>query len=353
MSQQSPTKYFFPAEWHRQKAIQLTWPHEATDWRPYLEAINGTFVALAREITMREELIVATPHPSEVKELLADKLGETAMERVNIQACPTNDTWARDHGALTLLPRNGEGEPLLLDYKFNGWGEKFPWQLDNAISSRLFAQGALKGQMHNCNDFVLEGGSIETNGKGTLLTTSCCLLAPHRNQPMTQTQIEQRLKDDFCVDRVLWLDHGHLDGDDTDGHIDTLVRFAPNDTLLYMGCDDTADSQYGELKTMEEQLRSMRTKDGKTYRLLKLPTPHPIYYDGERLPATYANFVVLNGAILVPTYAQTDLDQEAMRLIGEAFPGREVVGIDSRTVIRQHGSLHCLTMQYPAQEAID
>jgi agmatine/peptidylarginine deiminase len=353
MSQQSPTKYFFPAEWHHQKAIQLTWPHEATDWRPYLEAINETFVALAREITMREELIVATPHPSEIKELLANKLGETAMKRVNIQTCPTNDTWARDHGALTLLPRNGEGEPLLLDYKFNGWGEKFPWQLDNAINSRLFAQGALQGQMHDCNDFVLEGGSIETDGKGTLLTTSCCLLAPHRNQPMTQAQIEQRLKDDFCVNRVLWLDHGHLDGDDTDGHIDTLVRFAPNDTLLYVGCDNPADSQYGELKAMEEQLRSMRTKERKAYRLLKLPTPHPIYDNGERLPATYANFVVLNGAVIVPTYAQTDLDQEAMRLIGDAFSGREVVGIDSRTVIRQHGSLHCLTMHYPAQETID
>ena len=167
-------------------------------------------------------------------------------------------------------------------------------------------------------------------------------MAPHRNQPMTQQQIEQRLLDALCADRIVWIDHGGLTGDDTDGHIDTLVRVCPDDTLLYVGCDDTDDEQYEELHLMEEQLRTLRTADGQPYRLLKLPMPRAIYEeDGTRLPATYANFLVINGAVLCPTYAQSDLDTESMRLIAQAFPGRDIVGIDCRTIIRQHGSLHC------------
>jgi agmatine/peptidylarginine deiminase len=195
---------------------------------------------------------------------------------------------------------------------------------------------------------VLEGGAIESDGKGTVFTTSCCLLAPHRNQPLTKEEIEQRLKQYLCADRVLWIDYGRLTGDDTDGHIDTLVRTAPDDTLLYVGCDDPADEQYDGLRLMEQQLRTFRTMDGTAYRLLRLPMPRPIYdEDGLRLPATYANFLILNGAVLCPTYDQPDLDAEALRTIGEAFPDREIVGIDCRSLIRQHGSLHCCTMQFP------
>jgi len=197
-------------------------------------------------------------------------------------------------------------------------------------------------------DFVLEGGSIESDGQGTVFTTSCCLLAPHRNQPMTKAEIEARLKRDLCAERVVWIDYGHLVGDDTDGHIDTLVRIAPNDTLLYIGCDDETDEHYEDLKKMEEQLKTFRTMAGKPYNLVKLPMPRPIFDEGERLPATYANYLIMNGAVLVPTYNQPDLDAEAMRLIGEAHEDREVVGIDCRSIIKQHGSLHCCTMQYPA-----
>ena len=165
---------------------------------------------------------------------------------------------------------------------------------------------------------------------------------------MTKDEIEARLKRDLYAERVLWIDYGNLVGDDTDGHIDTLVRVAPNDTLLYIGCDDEADEQYEELKKMEEQLKTFRTMEGEPYKLVKLPTPRPIYdEDSERLPATYANFLIMNGAVLVPTYNQPDLDAEAMKLIGEVFPDREIVGIDCRSVIKQHGSLHCCTMQYP------
>jgi len=284
-----------------------------------LAEITATYEEMAREIAKREEVII---------------VGE-----------PSNDTWARDHGFISLV--DDQGGRRLLDFRFNGWGEKFPADLDNAINRRLYDEGKLKGEYIDCLDFVLEGGSIESDGKGTVFTTSCCLLAPHRNQPMTQEQIEERLKETLCAERIVWIDHGHLTGDDTDGHIDTLVRVCPDDTLLYVGCDDPEDEQYIDLRLMEEQLKTLRTLDGKPYKLVRLPMPRPIYDGEDRLPATYANFLVVNGAVLCPTYDQPDLDAEALRLIGEAFPDREIVGIDCRSIIKQHGSLHCCTMQYP------
>ena len=308
-----------PAEWEPQACVQLTWPHAGTDWAPMLDEITATYEDMAREISKREKLIV---------------VGE-----------PSNDTWARDHGFISLV--NDQGGRKLLDFCFNGWGEKFPADLDNAINRRIYDEGKITGDYVDCLDFVLEGGSIESDGKGTIFTTSGCLMAPHRNQPMTREQIEERLKQELHAERILWIDHGHLMGDDTDGHIDTLVRICPNDTLLYIGEEDPQDEQYEDLRLMEEQLKTFRTLEGKPYRLLKLPTPRPIIFEGERLPATYANFLVVNGAVLCPTYHQPDLDAEALRIIGEAFPDREIVGIDCRSIIKQHGSLHCCTMQYP------
>ena len=299
--------------------MQLTWPHAKTDWAPMLEEITATYEEMAQEIRKREGLLV---------------VGE-----------PSNDTWARDHGFISLV--DDQGGRRLLDFKFNGWGEKFPAELDNAINRRLYDEGKIPGEYIDCLDFVLEGGSIESDGQGTVFTTSCCLLAPHRNQPMSKAQIEARLKQVLCAERIIWIDHGHLTGDDTDGHIDTLVRICPDDTLLYIGCDDPQDEQYEDLRLMEEQLKTFRTLEGKPYRLVKLPMPRPILFEGERLPATYANFLVINGAVLCPTYDQPDLDAEALRLIGEAFPDREIVGIDCQSIIKQHGSLHCCTMQFP------
>ena len=258
---------------------------------------------------------------------------------------PSNDTWARDHGFITLV--DDEGHARLLDFRFNGWGEKFPADLDNAINRRLYDEGKVEGEYKDCLDFVLEGGSIESDGKGTIFTTSGCLLAPHRNQPLTKEQIEERLKCELHAERILWIDYGNLVGDDTDGHIDTLVRICPDDTLLYIGAGEPDDEQYEELSLMEEQLKAFRTMEGKPYRLMKLPMPRAIIFEGERLPATYANFLVINGAVLVPTYDQPDLDAEALSIIGKVFPGREIVGIDCRSIIKQHGSLHCCTMQYP------
>ncbi len=321
-----------PAEWERQSAVQLTWPHKDTDWAPILPEITKVYEEMAREISRREQLIVVGPE-------------NMVPPMVNCQFvnCKSNDTWARDHGFITA---EEEGQLILLDFCFNGWGEKFPANLDNAINRQLHERGMVSGMYEQHLDFVLEGGSIESDGRGTLFTTTHCLMAPHRNQPLTQAEIEQRLKQYLGAERVVWIDHGQLTGDDTDGHIDTLVRICPNDTLLYVGCDDADDEQYDELRLMEQELQALRTLDGRPYRLLKLPMPRPIYDGDDRLPATYANYLVVNGAVLYPTYGQPALDNLARDIIQLAYPDREMVGIDCRPVIRQHGSLHCCTMQY-------
>ena len=323
-----------PAEWESQWGVQLTWPHADTDWAPMLDEITVTYEDMAREIARREHLFIVTPEGADLSSL-------TSL----LIPLPSDDTWARDHGFISMI--DDQGHRRLLDFRFNGWGEKFPASQDNALNRRLYDLGAIEGDYVDCLDFVLEGGSIESDGRGTIFTTTGCLLAPHRNQPLTKAEIEDRLKQALCAERILWIDHGNLTGDDTDGHIDTLVRICPDDTLLYVGCDDPADEQYAELKLMEEQLTTFRTLEGKPYRLLKLPMPRAIYDGKDRLPATYANFLVVNGTVLCPTYAQPDLDAEALRLIGEAFPEREIVGIDCRSIIKQHGSLHCCTMQIP------
>ena len=324
-----------PAEWELQSMVQLTWPHKDTDWAPILPEITAVYNEMAREIRKREKLLIVAPAEVQPPTL------NSYLITLN-----TNDTWARDHGFITVeeLTANSQKpkNKILLDFCFNGWGEKFEATLDNEINRHLYDQGLIKGIYESHLDFVLEGGSIESDGKGTIFTTSCCLMAPHRNQPLTQSEIEQRLKQSLGAERVVWINHGSLIGDDTDGHIDTLVRICPDDTLLYIGSDE----EHPDLLLMEEELKTFRTLEGKPYRLLKLPLPRPIYDGDERLPATYANYLVINDAVLVPTYNQPDLDQEAMRIIQQAFPDRDIVGIDCRAVIKQHGSLHCCTMQY-------
>ena len=369
--------YRLPAEWEPQWGVMLTWPHEDTDWKPYLAEITETFVQMAREIARREHLLIVVPRAEIVPEEVR------RMERVVVFECPTDDTWARDHGPIVLTRssgvqefgssgvRDGEAGCMWLDFRFNGWGEKFPAENDNQIVRRLFEgfsrskerenSSTLNSQLSTLNcqlerhqDFVLEGGSIESDGCGTIFTTSQCLLAPNRNQPLSREELEAELKRRLRAERVVWLDHGNLIGDDTDGHIDTIVRCAPNDTLLYVGCDDPSDPHFTDFRALEQQLHTLRTTDGRPYRLLKLPMAEAILDEGtrmrdegERLPATYANFLILNGAVLVPTYAQPEKDAEALRIIARAFPDRDIIPIDARTIVRQHGSVHCLTMQLP------
>lgn len=346
------------AEWEQQSAVLIALPHEDTDWQPFIDEITMTYVEIAKAIATRERLIVVVPPSDNLKEsqsrrinnfkrTLAKQLDSESFSRIVWHEYKTNDTWARDFGFITIEEND---ELRLLDFKFNAWGEKFDYQLDNKVNRNIFDNDIVMGKYEDHLDFVLEGGSIESDGKGTVFTTTPCLLAPHRNQPMIQTDIERELKLRLGAERIQWVNHGSLNGDDTDGHIDTLVRIAPDDTLLYVkpnandGSSDNAD-QDEQLRLMEADLMALRTAEGNSYRLLPLPMPRSIYKDGEQLPATYANYLVVNGAVLCPTYAQPELDKRAMGIISEAFPDREIIGIDCRTVIKQHGSLHCCTMQ--------
>lgn len=330
-----------PAEWYPQSGVQLTWPHAGTDWAYMLPEVQQCFIHIAREIAKRELLLIVTPEPDEVRKQISPVIN---MENVRLMECETNDTWARDHGAITMINNNS---PSILDFTFNGWGLKFAADLDNQITRKLSKTSLLNGKYTNHLDFVLEGGSLESDGKGTLLTTSECLLSPNRNASMNRDEIEAYLKSVFHLQQVLWLDYGYLAGDDTDSHIDTLARFCSPDCIAYVKCDDPEDEHYEALQQMEEQLKTFRTLSGKAYRLVALPMADKIVEDGERLPATYANFLIINGAILYPVYHQPLNDEKAGKALQEAFPDLDIVGIDCRPLIKQHGSLHCVTMQYP------
>jgi agmatine deiminase len=334
-----------PPEWVPQSAVQLTWPHAQGDWAWILDEAEADFTRIAIEISRRQTLLVACHDPA-VQERVRARLQAAGAEmtRVRLYRAPSNDTWARDHGPITVLR---EGRPRLLNFRFNGWGGKYPHDLDNQLTQRLHEQGAYGGTPLEHIDLVLEGGGIEVNGEGCLLTTESCLLAPTRNPQLTRAEIEQRLKSLLGVHTVHWLKHGALEGDDTDGHIDTLARYAAADTIVFQDCNDVDDPHFDDIEKMEEELTALRRPDGRRYRLLALPWPQPKTDRGRRLPATYANFLVINGAVLAPTYADP-ADGLALEVLREAFPDREVVGVDCRALIRQYGSLHCVTMQLPA-----
>ncbi|WP_110649213.1 agmatine deiminase family protein [Salinicola peritrichatus] len=334
----------FP-EWHPQDAIQLTWPTPTSDWAPLLDRIEATMEAMAVAITRYQPILVSV-HDAEQRERLIrrfDSLG-IAVENRHFVLADSDDTWARDHGPIAI-ERDGRVE--LLDYVFTGWGGKFAAERDDRLTRTLASLGVFDAPVSS-RDFVLEGGAIEADGEGTLLTTSACLLNPNRNPGLGREAIEARLENDLGVSRVLWLEHGHLEGDDTDSHIDTLARFCDPATIAYVRCDDPQDSHYEALAAMERELKALRREDGSPYRLLALPWPKACFDpdDGHRLPATYANFLIINGAVLVPTYGDA-ADFRALQVLSDAFPGRDVIPIDCRAVIRQHGSLHCLTMQLP------
>lgn len=341
MSHASYNTIRLPAEWEPQDAVLLAWPHVDTDWGPYLVETVEVYKNLIAAITRFESVVVATPDPDTVCTTLD---GGAPLERVLIHEVPTQDTWARDFGPMTIL---NDGSPILLDFQFNGWGNRLPADLDNRITAELHTQGAFGSTRLDCIDLILEGGSIESDGQGTILTTSTCLLNPNRNTGRTKQELEQILREKLGVARFLWLEHGHLLGDDTDAHIDTLVRMAPDDTLLYTRCNDPRDEHYTTLSRMESELRQFLTVKGTPYRLLPLPWPLALYdADDLRLPATYANFLIINGAVLVPTY-KVPQDEIALAVVREAFPEREIIGIDCSVLLRQHGSLHCVTMQLP------
>lgn len=334
-----------PAEWFPQFAVQITWPDEGTDWKPWLPEAVKCYLRIAYEISATEKLLITCRDAEALSKLLKEKLPQKSLSNITLIACNLNDTWVRDYGFITIYEG---GAYRLLDFRFNGWGDKFDATLDNAINSHLYGQHILRGEYQSEQDFVFEGGSIESDGKGTLLTTSQCLLNPNRNPEMSKTDIEDFLLRKLKSQRILWLDHGYLCGDDTDSHIDTLARLCPEDTIAYVQCTDPNDEHYTELQLMEQQLRSFRTLSGEPYRLVPLPMG-PKRYDAEgmRLPATYANYLAINHRrILMPTYNDPQLDAMATKALEKAYPGYSVTGIDCSVLVEQHGSLHCSTMQY-------
>jgi agmatine deiminase len=332
-----------PAEWETQDGVLLAWPHEGTDWAYMLDDVRPVFVEIIRQITRFERVLLAAPDVTEAAAFLA--VGGVDLLKVTICEMPNNDTWARDFGPITVIYNN---QPVLLDFGFNGWGLKFPANHDNLISKRLKEQGALVPNLKTIG-MIMEGGSIESDGLGTILTTSACLLSPNRNPQLNRSEVEQAMSSLLGARRVLWLNHGWLAGDDTDSHVDTLARICPDNTIVYQGCDNPLDEHSHELNLMVEELKTFRAPDGAPYRLIGLPWPK-VRFDDEarRLPATYANFLVINGAVLTPTYGDRENDEKAQACIALAFPGREIIGINCLPLIEQHGSLHCITMQLPA-----
>ncbi len=326
----------------------LTWPHAGTDWHDVLEDVEPVFMAIARAVLRFESVLISCEDESRLNRISAllnrEILERQLPGRVIRAVAPADDTWARDHGPLAIVR---DSRLTLLDFQFNAWGNKFPFARDNALTGRLADAGLFGTTIVQPVDFVLEGGSVESDGQGTLLTTSECLLTPDRNPAFDRTGVENMLMETLGAERVLWLNHGYLAGDDTDSHIDTLARFCAPDHIAYVQCTDPQDEHYEALQAMTDELRQFRQADGSPYRLTPLPWPDAIFdADGERLPATYANFLIINGAVLVPVY-DLPQDAEALGVIAGIFPDREVIAVSCRPLIAQHGSLHCVTMQLP------
>ncbi len=338
-----------PAEWEKQSGVQLTWPHDETEWYE-LEKVLETYVEIAYHILRFQPLMIVTRDIEEAKEDIARCSAKKDLvldiEKIKFFQAPLNDTWARDHAGISVYGENGE--KYLYDFVFNGWGQKFPSNLDNQLTKAVFHQGAFQDDVMGVDmrPFVLEGGSIESDGEGTMLTTTECLTSLNRNEYLSKEEIEGELKSAFGLDRVLWLDNGAIKGDDTDSHIDTLARFCDSKTIAYVKCYDKNDEHFESLDKMEQELMRLTTSDGKPYKLVPLPLSEPLYLEDYRLPASYANFLIINGAVLLPG-AASDFDEIARERLQIAFPDREVIVIDCRALLSGHGSLHCITMQYP------
>jgi agmatine/peptidylarginine deiminase len=332
---------YLPAEWAEQSVVQLAWPDEQTDWATVLDEVLPVYEQIAREILSREKLLVVCRDKNKLPPFLQEK-----SDKLIIREMPINDTWARDHGAITIFENE---KPVLLNFRFNGWGMKFAANHDNQITPNLyrsntFASGAM---LRDLSYFTLEGGAIESNGAGCILTTSECLLSKNRNENLSKAEIEFLLKKTLHAEKILWLDHGFLEGDDTDSHIDTLARFCSENTIAYVTCNNPDDIHFDALQKMEAQLRQLTGQNGQPFQLVPLPFPDAIYdEDGQRLPATYANFLILNKAVLLPVY-EVSQDAEAIETMKQLFPGRETIPVNSRALIKQHGSVHCISMQFP------
>ena len=333
----------FPAEWEPQSAILIAWPTADTDWAVRLGEVEDTYIALVCAITrfQRVKLCVAD---EDVQAYARARLASARvdMDRVEFIEIDYDDTWLRDTGPISMDTGTGFH---LLDFRFTGWGGKFAASRDDRLVEGLFDRGVFPDSSREEIDFALEGGAIETDGAGTLMTTWTCL---HERHPQASREaLETKLCGWLNQDRVLWLEHGYLEGDDTDAHIDTLARFAGRNAIVYQACDDPSDSHFGPLQAMAAELAAFRTADGQPYELFPLPWPAPVIDGERRLAASYANFLIINGAVLMPAYGDP-ADVTAAAVLAQAFPGREIVQVPCRALIWQNGSLHCITMQLPA-----
>jgi agmatine/peptidylarginine deiminase len=340
------TRTFLIPEWAEQSAVFLAWPYDEGDFTPWLPAVEKTYFHIAVEVARRERLIVACrseDHRQSIERGLIERGADIGQIRFVVM--PYNDVWVRDTAPLSVQTEAG---PRMLDFRFNGWGGKYEHADDAAIARRLHESGALGITTLKAVDFVLEGGSVETDGAGSVMTTTRCLLNPNRNPDCSKDQIEAQLEARLGADQILWLEHGHAEGDDTDAHIDTLARFCSPDTIAYTACDQPDDPLYPEFTRMAAQLATFRNASGQPYRLVPLPIPAPIRSEeGDRLPATYANFLIINEAVLVPIY-NDPADRVALERLATCFPDHEIIAIDCLPLIRQYGSLHCMTMQFPS-----
>ena len=329
-----------PAEWEKQQCVLMSFPHEETDWfngsDESLKESLSPFIRIAQAIAYGEAVYIICKDKTKIASMFCSPRNLTFIE------VPTNDTWIRDYGYISIKE---DAEKKLLDFSFDGWGGKFEANLDNSVNSALHKKGYMGTTTLESIDFVLEGGSIESDGEGTILTTTACLCNPNRNGGLDKSSVEAKLKVHLGANRVLWLDHGYLAGDDTDSHIDTLARFVNKETIIYVKCDKKEDEHYDALQNMEAQLKKFVTKEGKPYTLVALPMTEAIYdTEGQRLPSTYANFLITNDALLYPTYGDKN-DKIVHEIFKGLFPNKEIIPINCLKLIEHGGSLHCSTMQ--------
>lgn len=313
------------AEWEENELVFLSLPHYNTDWRDYLLDAFECYKDLVGTITKFQNVVLISPNKEDYKMLFSDN------PKVSFYEIQTNDTWIRDYGAIDIL---NDGRIISYDFKFNAWGGKFESAKDNAVNLELMK--SFKGELREI-DLILEGGSIDFNGYGVMMTTEECLLNDNRNN-LTKDELEAKFRELFGVHTCIWLKNGFIKGDDTDSHVDTLARFIGRNTIAYAACDDINDVHYGALKAMEDELKQT------DFELVPLFIPRPVEFEGRRIPATYANFLFVNDALIVPTYGDKKYDSLALQTLKNALPDRKIVGVDARVLIRQNGSIHCATM---------
>ena len=341
--------YYFPAEFAPQKAMWLSWPHKEESWPGKIETIYTPYAQFVKEVALGQEVHInvadAAMQAFATQQL---ELAGARMERIHFHLFPTNDAWCRDHGPAFLINPAAATPKVLVKWNYNAWGEKYPpHDLDNQIPIRIAAELNIPCFTPG---IVMEGGSVEFNGNGTLLTSKACLLNPNRNPHLNQEQIEQYLCDYYGVRQILWVGDGIL-GDDTDGHIDDITRFVNADTVVTVVEENRADGNYAILQENLHLLQQMRLENGKPLNVVELPLPSPVIWEEQRLPASYANFYIANEVVVVPTFRDKN-DQKALDILSTCFPTRRVVGIDSTDIIWGLGSFHCLSQQEPAVNSI-